>query len=171
MKISNHLPHFRKNTLLITAGKQEACFYLSSNEHVRQTPGIKLKKPQFTDREGYFEQRGGGRTFGSGSVYESQDEETTRAFIKQLSDAAGTIVQENDVQSIYLFCPTYLANQIEKSMPRDMQVKIEYIFYGNYHHQHPFVLLAKIKEFMRVETSERKIEPIKDEAWKILNNS
>ncbi len=109
--------------------------------------------------------------FGSGSVYESQDEETTRTFIKQLSDTLVTLVDENGVKNIYLFCPTYLANQIEGSMSRELQALIEYIFFGSYHHQHPFVLLAKIKEYIKNETDNGTVEPIKAEALKILKDT
>jgi hypothetical protein len=169
MKISTHLPQFKSPHLLISAGKQEGAFYLADENEITLIDNIKLEKPQYTDREGRFLKSGLGRVFGSGSVYESKDDETTRAFVKKLTERTTHLVFENHIKHIYLFCPTYLANQMEAGLTRDLQDMITYIFFGNYHNQHPFVLLAKIQEYQKVE--DRTVTPIKNEAMNILKKT
>ncbi len=168
MKISNHLPHFKSPTLLVVAGKQEGCFYMAENDGIEQIHSIKLKKPQYTDREGHFESRGGNKVFGSGSVYESQDDETVRSFIKQLTTAIDNLIATHKAENIYLFCPPYLANQIEAEMTRENQKLIGFIFFGNYLNQHAFVLLSKIQEQLRTDNLSNKVEPMTKDAFNIL---
>jgi hypothetical protein len=172
MKISNHLPHFKGSNLLVVAGKQEGCFYLVENDDVRQVRKFKVSKPQFTDKESRTERRSeGGQMFGGGSPFKHQDDELERSFIKKLAQTTEDLANTHGAETIYLFCPTYLANQIEKSMSNDMQGKIEFIFYGNYTHQHAFVLLSKIQEYMRVERESGRVEPMSKQALSILNKT
>jgi hypothetical protein len=171
MKISEHLPHFKAPCLMIVAGKQEAVFFLAQDNKVEQINAVKLKKPHYTDREGRFQKSGNGKVLGSGSVYESQDDETTKQFIKQVAEASVNMVAQYDIKKIFLFCPTYLSNQMEDGLPKELQNLIDYIFYGNYNHQHPFVLLSKVQEYLREETDDRKVEPIKNEALDILKKT
>jgi hypothetical protein len=172
MKVSQHLPHFSQPHLLVCAGKQEACFFLAGSDEVRQVHSIKIPKPSYTDREGRAERRGDATSMmGGGSSFKHQDEELVRSFIKRLVEAVGNSVDEHDVAAIYLFCPTYLANQIEDGMPSQIRSLIEYIFYGNYHNQHPFVLLSKVQEFLRQEKEDGRVEPMTGEALGILKNT
>jgi hypothetical protein len=170
MKVSNHLPRFNEPNLLVVAGKQEGCFYLSQGDTVKMIDRLKINKAQYTDREGRFDKRAG-HLFSSGSVYEPQDDELTRSFIKQLAVQATDKANEHKVESIYLFCPTYMANLIEASLPHDLRTKIKYIFFGNYNHQHPFVLLSKIQEYLRLEHDRHTVEPISKEALNLLNKA
>jgi hypothetical protein len=168
MKISNHLPFFDKPNLLVVAGKQEACFYLADKDKITQADTIKLKKPEYTDREGRFDKRGNGRLYGSGSVYEFPENELAKSFIRQVSTAVEELVYQNSIKNIFLFCPTYLSNLCEQQLSAQTKPLLEYIFYGNYHNQHPFVLLAKIQEYLRAEDST--VKPITGEAFNILHN-
>lgn len=170
MKISQHLPHFDESNLLISAGKQEACFYLADQDEVRQIEELKLQKPQYTDRESRTERRGDGKMVGGGSSFQRQDDELVRVFIKELTEKTIRLIAEYDIKSIYLFCPTYLSKKMEDNLPKESRNLIEYIFYGNYHHQHPFVLLAKIGEYLRTEQAEM-VEPMTGEALKILKET
>ncbi len=169
MKISTHLPQFNASTLIVVAGKQEGVFFLAHDGKVEEIDALKLPKPTYTDREGQFMTRGNGKTYGTGAVYESDDDETTKQFIKKISDCTTDLVAKFKLQRIYLFCPTYLSNQFEASLPKDIQSKIEYIFYGNYHRQHPFVLLSKVQEYLREETARSIVAPIKGEAANLLS--
>jgi hypothetical protein len=171
MKISNHLPQFSTPRLLIAAGKQEAVFYVADAEDISHAASIKIPKSSYTDREGRSDKRVPGKMMQSGSTHESQDDEQTRALIKRLAETATQLVFERGINGIYLFCPTYLSNRMEEGMPREIQDMIEYIFYGNYHHQHPFVLLSKILEYQRQEKDHGIIEPIKNEALSILKKT
>jgi hypothetical protein len=172
MKISNFLPQFTTPRLLITAGKQEACFYIAQEDKVEKVHSIKINKSEYTDREGRFDKRASGRMMHSGSAYElHDDEELTKSFTKQLAEDTAALTVEHAVRAIYLFCPTYLANRLEAGLPNDLQAKLEYIFYGNYHNQHPFVLLSKIQEHSRLEKDSSIVEPIKTEALNILKNT
>jgi hypothetical protein len=173
MKISQLLPHFPQPILLISSGKQEAVIFLAEKEEVHQVHNVKINKPEYTDRESRTERRGEGNTsmFGGGSGFKHLEDELVRSFVKRLSDDTVRLVDEHRATKIFLFCPTYLSNQIEDSLPTDVQKLIDYIFYGNYHNQHPFVLLAKVNEYIIAQESENRVEPIKGEALSILKNT
>lgn len=172
MKISNTLPQFATPRLLIAAGKQEACFHRAYQDKVEQVHTLKINKSEYSDREGRFDKRASGRMMHSGSAYElHDDDELTKSFTKQLAEDTTRLVTEHDIQGIYLFCPTYLANRFEAGLSPDQQSMLEYIFYGNYHHQHPFVLLSKIQEHNRLEKDGNNVSPIKREALDILNHT
>lgn len=170
MKISNYLPQFKEPCLLITAGKQEATFYVAQADSVEQVHTVKINKSKYTDREGRFDKRAGGKIIQSGSNYKEQEEELVKLMIKQVAEAADGLKAEHNIKQIYLFCPTYLTNQIEAGLSSTTQPLIQYIFYGNYHRQHPFVLLSKILEYQR-QAKENRVEPIKGEAMGILKNT
>ncbi|MBX4187972.1 MAG: hypothetical protein KW793_02435 [Candidatus Doudnabacteria bacterium] len=172
MKISNYLPHFSEACLLVSSGKQEAEFFLIENDEVEEVHHLKVNKPEYTDRESRTERRSdSGRMFGGGGSFKHQEDELERSFIKKLSEATSNLTNEHKAKQIYLFCPTYLSKQIEASLPNDLRKKIMYIFYGNYQHQHPFVLLSKIQEFLRLEKADNQVDVIKGEAYDILKNT
>jgi hypothetical protein len=173
MKITTHLPHFGESHLLVSAGKREATFYLARNGEINQIHSLKVTKPEYTDKESRTERRGdtGRGMFGGGTPFKRQDDELERSFVKQLCVAITKMVDEHKAKVIYLFCPTYLSKRIEECMGNDLQAKTEYIFYGNYHHQHPFVLLSKVQEYYRGEKESGKVDMIKGEAYEILKNT
>jgi len=151
MKISHNFPDFHRSVLLVVAGKQEAAFHGISGDSVQRIHRIKIKKPEYTDREGFFARRGNNRTYGTGSVYEPQDNHTVHMFAKTLAAATETLAARPGFDIIYLFCPGYLAGEFEKAFSAEVQKKLRFIFYGNYLNQHAFVLLGKIQELLRAE--------------------
>lgn len=173
MKISTHLPNIQETCLLVSTGKQEAHFFLVENSEVNEIHHFKTPKPEYTDKESRTERRdsGGGSMFGGGSPFKHLEDELERSFIKKLSESIDKLCNEHKAEVIFLFCPTYLSKQIENSLARSLQNKIEYIFYGNYHNQHPFVLLSKIQEYQRMESEKNQINLIKPEALNILKNT
>lgn len=171
MKISNHLPQFKQAHLIISAGKQEATYFLANGNDVKQIHSTHVETPHLSDHEGMYASVGGGRSSGAGAVRESKDMQMKKEFMKQFAADTGKLVNEHKIEKIYLFCPTYLSNQAEDSLPNELQSKIEYIFYGNYLSQHPFVLLSKIQEHLRSESEDGKVTPVKSEAMKILHKT
>jgi hypothetical protein len=172
MKISAFLPQFKGPTLLIVAGKQHASLYVANQDVVNEIGTIKVNKSSYTDREGRFAKIAGGRMMQSGSMNEMhEDEETIRSMSKQMAERADLAAQEHGITSVFMFVPTYLANRMEASLPVDLQKKIEYVFYGNFQHQHPYVLLSKIQELRREEKDESNVDQIKSEALGILKNT
>ena len=173
MKISNHLPHFSESSLLVSAGKQEATFFLVEGDQVTQIHNFKINKPEYTDKESRTERRGSGGSsmFGGGSSFTNQADELERSFIKKLSVTISNLVDEHKIKTIYLFCPTYQSKPIESSLSLELQNIIEYIFYGNYHSQHPFVLLSKVQEYLKQEKDAGTVVPMKKEAFSILKNT
>ncbi len=173
MKISNHLPHFSEPNLLVVAGKQEAAFFKARNDQIHQVYHFKVEKPEYSDNESRRERRGSGGAsrFGGGSPFKHNENELLRGFLKQLTDEVIALDTRKEVDKLYLFCPTYLSSPIEDNLPNDIRNKIEFIFFGNYLNQHPFVLLSKIQEFQRIEKDKKIVEPIKLEALEILKKT
>ena len=170
MKISKHLPHFEEDTLLVVTGRQEAVVYLASHDEVRLVGSLKAKRPEPSDRGGRFGKRMG-RDVLAGGTGDLEDEEQVRSFTRQLSDLLVPLAASGQAQRIYLFCPTYLCSRVEDAMSIDMRSKLEFVFFGNYQHQHPFVLLSKVQEHARSREQAGKVELIPPGALDILNKT
>lgn len=146
MKISKMLPQFeRESFLLIVTGKQEAVFYIAKDGVITKVTSFKIKTPKYSDREGFFATRGHGKTFVSGSVYESTKEKVRQIFLKVLKKHVKEIRAQHLIKKSALFCPGYLINDIMEVFPVSFRKSIVFSFRGNYYEEHPFQLLEKIK--------------------------
>lgn len=145
MKISDNFPVLQKvNALFVVSGKQSAVIYQLRRGEINERDTIKIKKPEYTDREGHFEYRGPrGRLYGSGSVYEPKNEYVQKKFLTSLVKEIKQVRRPFD--SIYLFAPMYVVDQIEAALPNSISTKIKRKFTGNFTKQHPTDLLNKVK--------------------------
>lgn len=166
MKISRELPQFNGETaLILVAARQDATIYLATDGRIEVGGTVHVEKPVYSDREGYFETRGNGRFYGSGSVYEPKEDATMRKFLHELILRLARILRENKASRVFFFVPSYIQSTLAKGMPKDFQKKIRLVIRGNFSHSHPFDLLDKIQH--RFE--DRKVSPVPEaEARKIL---
>jgi len=163
MKISENLPQFNnQKALFIVAGKQEAVFYFVADSQAEELKRIRLHKPKYSDKEGYFQRKGRGRIFGSGSVLETKNRKLRKDFIKELNNNLQDILGKRDVEEIYLFSPSHMMKSIKKSLPASAFKKLKQSYKGNYCEAHIFKILKKL------EAKPKIIIPKSKEALKLL---
>lgn len=177
MKITNKLPRFNiKKGLFIVTGKIEAQFHLAKEGEINEIDSIKIEKPKYSDREGYFESGGknsGGEleNYKSGSVYEDKNEVIKRELISELKEKLKSIIKKYEFDSIYLFSPDYMIGDIKKSLNKNILSKIEKSYTGNFNKMHPFKLLEKIDEEIENKIKDQRGKPRSEEERKILKKS
>jgi len=167
MKITNKLPQSKnKRSLLVVSGAFAGVYFLASEGVIVELSRIKEDQQHYSDREGFFQRSGGGEIFGSRSVYEENKIEREKRFIKKISEEATRLEKEIGYEEVYLFGPGYMLGQIASGLPQNVRNKIVKSFDGNYIHEHPFLLLLKIKKD-RDSIFGKKV-PVREEARKIL---
>lgn len=144
MKISNKFPKLAKeNALFLVSGKQSAVIYRLKNGEIHERDTITINKPEYTDREGHFQHSDSmGKFHGSGSVYEPKDAYVHQKFVSELIDEVNRIKKPYD--SVYLFAPAHVMNNIEENLPNPVAKKVARKFSGNFTKLHPTELLEKI---------------------------
>ncbi len=142
MQIKQELKQFKNHpTLIITAGKQHAIFYIALNGNIEKYKEIKIETPQYSDREGRFESRSKNVNLGSGSVYEDDAEaKVITDFINEIEEELKNI---KDIKDLYYFCPDYMKNYLKKAIEKHHHDPR--FFSGNYTDKHPFELIEKIQ--------------------------
>ncbi|MCR4279919.1 MAG: host attachment protein [Candidatus Komeilibacteria bacterium] len=147
MQISNKYPQFDKSSaLLIVTGRQEAKIYLATKGTIEEIDNLKVSNPRYSDREGFFMNSGGGKTLGSGSVYEDHHEDVIKEFLKDLENDLVEMDNKHQPEQYYLFTPDYMAKQVRDSLPNGAENKVKLVVQGNYVKEHPFTLLDKINQ-------------------------
>jgi len=146
MKIPQEFPQFKeKKAVLIVTSNQEARFLLAENGVIEEFDSFEISKPHYSDREGFFMRRSGGKVLGSGSVYEQKKEKIKQDFFREFRKSIKKpFLKKADL--IYLFCPGYLSNEIKENMDNLLKDKIEGSFRGNYFTEHPLRFLELIKK-------------------------
>jgi len=168
MKIPEKLPQFKDMTsLIIATGKQDAIFYIAHNGEIQQVDSFKVEKPQYSDIEGHFETRNDGKTYRAGSPYEPTDKEnkTKTEFLKELSEEIESVSRHHTIHTLYIFTPSYLKNEVSKTIPHSLHQIKYYLLKGNFFHQHPRELLTRIQKLHQ----RNPIQPITEAAYKILH--
>lgn len=168
MQIELHLPQFNnKKALIITTGEYDAKFYLASNGFINELDLIYIPKPQYTDREEFFEKKNDMGVYGSGSVNEPQKLYLRKKFLLELKKELDKIIAENhEVDSLYLFSPRYMEYSIEKELSKNLKKMLIFEEFGNYFSAHPFKLLNIIKKKKEGHIGES--IPINPKARKLL---
>jgi hypothetical protein len=168
MKISKDLPQFKEEkALLIVSGEKEGKLFIVNNGEIKEVDSIKMV-PQYSEREGYFERKGKGKFFGSGSVYEEKKKETRRVFIKKIGKSLEKAFQKEKPNEAYLFSSKHMMKNVKGSLPASVSKVLKETFKGNYNDQHPFKLLEKIKDKKEKEIKRKKVVPKRRAAQKIL---
>ncbi|OGZ27695.1 MAG: hypothetical protein A2365_03560 [Candidatus Nealsonbacteria bacterium RIFOXYB1_FULL_40_15] len=147
MKISRDLTQFKNfKALFIVTGRQEADIYVAENGKIDKIEEIEIPNSKYSDKEGFFKTRTGGRVIRSGSVLEFPKEKIMKDFLRELKTAMKDIRQRHKFDSVYLFSPEFFHNQVFEALPKDFQKKTKETVFGDYCHSHPFEILKKIKK-------------------------
>jgi hypothetical protein len=143
MKIPRQLPQSEHDSAcIIAAGKQDAVIYKAARGTIDEAGKINIPKPRYSDREGHFKTRSGGKVLRSGAVRERDDEKIIADFLRQLKPVITSIAA--DAARIYLFAPAKTKRRIATLFSRSDQKKIKMIYPGNYYSRHPLFFLKKI---------------------------
>lgn len=146
MKISRELPQFEgEKAMVLVTGLQDAKIYVAADGEIEEVESFKTEKIRYSDREGHFETRKGGKVLGSGSVYENKDEENVRNFTKEL-EAKLVRFRNESITKVFLFSPGYVISAIRRALPLSLIAKTEGVVKGNHLDAHPFDILRMINE-------------------------
>jgi hypothetical protein len=166
MKISKELPQFDgEKALVLVTGMENAKIFVAENGTIEEVESFRVEKPHYSDREGHFETRKGGKVIGSGSVYEEKDETTVMHFAQELESKLVRFRNES-ITKLFLFTPGYIVASIRRAIPLSLIAKTEGVIKGNFLDYHPFDLLKKIEKMKPLPTA-----PMTAEAEKTLTKS
>ena len=145
MIISKDIPQFKGETaFLIVTSRQEADFFRAGDGEIEKIANFMVEAPKHSDREGHFKTRGHGMTLASGAVYEVKKEKILQDFRREFKKTLKNILADNKPDRIYLFTPDYMANEVQKLLPRELASVLEKTIHGNFYGEHEFELLKKI---------------------------
>ena len=172
MKISNNLPQFENETVLIVvSGKQDAIFYLAKNGELFKVESFKVDRPKYDDVQGHFETSAKtgkhGQTMRAGSPFDPthMEEKAVTQYLQKLQEELEGVQQHHNITQLFIFAPSYVKHEVEKRMPYALQDKKQLMIEGNYYEEHPFELLERIQKKQHKEP----VRPIKEAARKILD--
>lgn len=167
MKITNKLPQFiNKKTLIIVSGTERAVFYKAYYGEIKSIGKVEELPRHYSDKEGFFERRGFGKYFGSGSVYESNKNEREKKFIIKINKKVTDLKRVHNFNQVYIFAPMQIGKRIGGAIDLSFPDKEVHLLKHNYIKMHPFIILEKIKE-ERFGFVGKKL-PLSKEARKIL---
>ncbi|OGY79800.1 MAG: hypothetical protein A3B74_03460 [Candidatus Kerfeldbacteria bacterium RIFCSPHIGHO2_02_FULL_42_14] len=147
MQISNKLPQFHQHkSLLVVTGYYEAEYFIAYQGFIEKVQAFKLEKPEYSDREGFFEQKAQGVAFGSPAIQERIKRKMKQDFFKQCKEMQKKFNDDHDLVHIYIFTPEPLSIDLKKTFSKKLQQKIVFTFGGNYYKEHPFELLKRIQK-------------------------
>lgn len=137
MKISQDLPQFNKDALIIVTGAQEAKIYKAFNGNLEILKEIRAIAPNFDDKGGMFkrDKGAGGRVV---AAQEFDKEELTKDMLEQVSG----FVKGMKVQEVYLVSPSHVIGKLKEVLPNNFNIKKQVI--GNYCNNHEFDILKKL---------------------------
>ena len=145
MKISQGLRQFIAGKgLLVTTGLYEAVFYLAAGGVVEKVHYFHVPKPHYSDRED-FTLGGGALIFESGAKFESIRLWRQHNFLRQFKEDLLVYSKQLKIVEIYLFIPRAVVKKIITTLPQPIRPRVKAVYVGNWHRQHPFVLLKKIR--------------------------
>lgn len=152
-------------SLLIVSGKEEARLYLTQGVEINKIGEVKSRVPKYSDREGFFEQRKGGKIISSGSVYEPKDYVAIKKFVTLLEKELIEIHRRYNVSKVYLFLPLPQKHLIFQALPYALKQKLALSIPGNFVKQTPLNLLALIK------SRQERLPILRAEAAKIIDRT
>lgn len=171
MKISQNLPQFEnKKVLFVVSGEQEALFYVLENGEITaqdQSRIFQSKERRDRNRNSTFLRRGKGMIFGSGSVFELQRRKIRERFLKDLGKNINDISTKQNIDEIFIFCPSQTKGYIQKLLSLSIKEKLKIIIQGNYIESHPFDLIKMIEQ----NKNRNFVIPFSEDAKKLLDKA
>lgn len=172
MRIPRELPQFNTETALImVASKQEAHFFKANQGTIEEAGKVKIEKPTYSDREGFFQRSGKGEVLGTGSVEEIRDDEIEQELLKELQELLDKTKNDSSIDKIYLFAPSYFITKFKKNLPQKLKDKIFMEFQKNVKNFHPTKILKVIDERFEEKIKELKNKPKNKEEEEILKKN
>lgn len=147
MQISESLPQFDEaSTLILVASKQAADIYIAHEGTIEKISEIRVEKPTYSDREGHFKRRAGGKTLGSGGVYEEKDKKTKADFYNELEDALNKTLTNHTIEEVIVLSSPQDYPATKEHLPAKIQKAIIAEIDGNYVGDHPDDILSRIQD-------------------------
>lgn len=148
MQIPRELPQFTEHNTCIAVfgGKSLGIFYVAHAGTLNKVAEIREEKLVYSDREGFFLLRGGGETYGSGSVYEDKSDYLAERFAKNAATELAKVVDEHDLEAIYMFEPVYSERILARQLSPTVREKVIRIIPGNFTKVHPLKLVVEIQK-------------------------
>ncbi|MEX2436689.1 MAG: hypothetical protein WD471_00820, partial [Candidatus Paceibacterota bacterium] len=119
MKLKRELPQF-KNTpsLVIVTGWQVAKIFYANNGEIHQEKEIEIENPQYTEKEGSFESKGGGMAgVVRSSASAEKDKKYVRAeFLKEFNQYLNERIKKGDIKDVYVFSPSQGLSDLKDHM-------------------------------------------------------
>ena len=149
MKITKTLPQFAKETaLLIVTGTEEADFYLARDGSLDKVAAFKVAKSHYSDREDFGRQ--GSVVFESGDKFSQRKKMFRRDFLQGVKDNLKHIASGHaDISVVYLLTPAEVKKDLTAALPTKFKSKVKKVISGNFHKEHPFVWLEKIRQTVK----------------------
>jgi len=137
MKISENLPQFNDGiALCITTGSHEADFYLAAQGMIEKIDTFTVEKTDPAIPAGFVVAESGGR--------KHLKKMRQADFLETFKEHLAIILKKQPIALAYLFTPAEVAKELVQTLPAALQKNLR-VYEGNFHNEHPFKLLEKIK--------------------------
>lgn len=145
MQISEKLPQFEDTpTLLIVAGGQTARFFFAEDGMIDELDMFTIENPKYADREGHFQRSAHGEVYGSGSVYEKDDNAIKNEFYRALQNTLETMSKKHPFDEVILCAPPHSIKETEEHIQPQFRDRITQRITGNFTQEHPTELLKRL---------------------------
>lgn len=168
MKVPKQFHQFEnEKAIIIVSGNESADIYFAQDGFMEKIYSKEEEIPHYSDREEFFETTMGRSGYvGSGSVYESKEDEVEHSLFKDLQKALMEIFKGNEITSIYILSAEYFLPMVVRAIPKSHKGKIKWTKGVGLAGKHPKMILQALQK----EKEERiglKV-PLSEEARKIL---
>lgn len=144
--------------LLLVSGKQEMLIYTLKDAEIEERKHFRIENPTYSDNEGHFKVRTGGKVMRSGSVRETDDREIIVKFKNEIASNLDEIKQTFD--EVYISAPGKTKNEILEALPIDIKEKVTKTIVGNYCSLSPIEILDLFSEEEEDEIQEAEVRKI-----------
>jgi protein required for attachment to host cells len=102
-----------------------------------------VEKPEYSDREGFYQASGGGKELNSGSVEKDSKQIKREDFIKAFVPACREVAGTTELERLYLFAPATTLPSLQEHLPTTLLTKLTKTIAGNYVKMSPIELVEK----------------------------
>lgn len=162
----------RQPALILALSMHEGVVWEVRENGAQELARLRTADPVYSDREGHFKTRGGGRTVRSGAVYEENEQEVLHEHLVKTQHTIEPFLLRTQWHEAWVFAPAPITMELKKRLkPLFRQVARTAVINGNVTHETPLDLLERIREHIEASRPSHPITPLSDEADKLLNNA
>jgi len=144
VRISSKFQQFTgKKVLIIVAGSQEADFYIAGDGEIEKVRSFVVRKPRYSDREGFSVRSAGRKIIGSGSANKAQSKKLAQDVAREFEQSLKALARRS-FDMVYLCAPADVISVAREHMQRSLSDKLKKTVRGNFFKQHPFEILEKL---------------------------